>query len=167
MQSRGHLELGKKVKLFLMFKTIDLQDLVNFWHREGHRFEFQCSGDWKSLKIWNGARPTCQPQPPLNSSCRSAARARDTTCGDVTVTVHRRPMWAGLLILAPRHHQRRPPPISLPPCTVGLPPPRCSALHRPLLHPSLLAIDEPPPSCTTRPKEVPCHRAPPAPRTWQ
>jgi hypothetical protein len=34
-----------------MLQFIYMQSLVNFVHQEGHRFEFQNSSDWKSLKI--------------------------------------------------------------------------------------------------------------------
>jgi hypothetical protein len=34
-----------------MFQTISLQNLENFKYQEGHRFEFQNSGEWKSLEI--------------------------------------------------------------------------------------------------------------------
>jgi hypothetical protein len=43
--------LGQNVKLFLMFQTVDLQNLVNLGQREGYRFKFQSLGEWKSLKI--------------------------------------------------------------------------------------------------------------------
>jgi hypothetical protein len=39
------LSCVKKGKLFLMFQTISLQNLENFKYQEGHRFEFQNSGE--------------------------------------------------------------------------------------------------------------------------
>jgi hypothetical protein len=39
-----------------MSQTTDLQKLRNFGHREGHRFKFQCSVEWKSLKLRNEAQ---------------------------------------------------------------------------------------------------------------
>jgi hypothetical protein len=37
-----------------MFQTVALQNLVICGDREGHHFEFQRSGDWKSMKLQNG-----------------------------------------------------------------------------------------------------------------
>jgi hypothetical protein len=37
--------LGQKEKVFLIFQIVNLQNLVNFGHRESHRFEFQILGD--------------------------------------------------------------------------------------------------------------------------
>jgi hypothetical protein len=51
---------------------------VNFGHREGHRFEFQSSGEWKSLKLRNEVERTCQSQQqlkPLTPGYRSRTRA--------------------------------------------------------------------------------------------
>jgi hypothetical protein len=63
-----------------------MQNLENFGHQEGHRFDFQNLGEWKSLKLWNEAGPTCQSQQPLNRSHpvtgRPRARPRDTADGD-------------------------------------------------------------------------------------
>jgi hypothetical protein len=39
MQSSGILKLIQKVKSLLMFHPIDLENLANFRHREGHQFE--------------------------------------------------------------------------------------------------------------------------------
>jgi hypothetical protein len=49
-------EVVQKGKLFLVFPTITMQNLVNFGHREGHYFEFQSLEDGKSLKIQKSAR---------------------------------------------------------------------------------------------------------------
>jgi hypothetical protein len=75
-----------------MFQSVTLQNLANFGHMEGHHFEFQSSGDWKSLKLRNGAgahlsvSDTVQPAAPA-----ARLRARDTADVDVMVTVHR--LW--------------------------------------------------------------------------
>jgi hypothetical protein len=37
-----------------MLQSIDLKNLANFRHWEGHQFEFQILGDSKSMKIQNG-----------------------------------------------------------------------------------------------------------------
>jgi hypothetical protein len=37
----GILNFIQKVKLLLVFQDIDLQNLANFGHREGHQFELQ------------------------------------------------------------------------------------------------------------------------------
>jgi hypothetical protein len=37
-----------KMKVFLVFPTIPMQNLVNFGHREDHFFEFECLEDEKS-----------------------------------------------------------------------------------------------------------------------
>jgi hypothetical protein len=78
MQYWGILKFGQKVKLFHMLQTISMQNLENFWHWEGHRFKFQSLGEWKSLKLWNEVRPTCQSQQPLNRSHQVTGRARVT-----------------------------------------------------------------------------------------
>jgi hypothetical protein len=147
-----------------MFYAVDLQNFENFGHWEAHWFEFQNLGDWKSLKIWNGAGPTCQPQTQLKqlapiTSVHMVMRRWPYTTG------HHDPTWVGLLIIASGHHQSRTPPISLPPFTIRLLPPRCSAPHQSSLHPPSPVTDEPPPSSSTRPKEPSCHWAPPALRT--
>jgi hypothetical protein len=58
-----------------MFQIVDQTNLVNFGHREGHRFEFQSLGELKSLKIRIGAGANCQPQLPVNRPHRSLAHA--------------------------------------------------------------------------------------------
>jgi hypothetical protein len=74
------LKLVQRVKFLPMFQTIDLQNLENCGHWEGHQFEFQSLGDWEALKIRNRAGPTCQPQRPLNPPHRSLMRLRMTPC---------------------------------------------------------------------------------------
>jgi hypothetical protein len=67
-----------------MFQDTDLQNLTNFGHRECHHFEFQSSGEWKSLKYRNEAGPTCQSQQPIKPLApgyRSPAHARATAAG--------------------------------------------------------------------------------------
>jgi hypothetical protein len=68
MQSCGILKLLQKVNFLLIFQTTDLQILVNFRHRKGHRFEFQSSGEWKLLKLWNKVRPLVSLSSRLNRS---------------------------------------------------------------------------------------------------
>jgi hypothetical protein len=48
LQSFGILNLIQKVKFLLVFQSVDLQNLVKFWHQEGHQFEYQSVGVWKS-----------------------------------------------------------------------------------------------------------------------
>jgi hypothetical protein len=62
-----------------MLQTISMQSLVNLLHREGHHFEFQSSGEWKSLKYRNEVGPTCHSQQPIKTLAPgygSPARAR-------------------------------------------------------------------------------------------
>jgi hypothetical protein len=40
LQSGGILKLVKNVKLLLVFQNVDLNNLVNFGHWEGHQFKF-------------------------------------------------------------------------------------------------------------------------------
>jgi hypothetical protein len=87
LQSFGILKLVQKAKWLLVSPAIDLQNLAKFGHQEGHQSEFQILGVWKSWKIWIRVRPTCQPRLPLNRSCRSPVRARDTARVDAAVTV--------------------------------------------------------------------------------
>jgi hypothetical protein len=57
---------------------------VNFGYQEGHHFKFQNSDEWKSLKLWNEAGPTCQSQQlikPLAPGYRSPAHARVIAVG--------------------------------------------------------------------------------------
>jgi hypothetical protein len=56
-----------------MLQTISMQNAEYFEYREGHHFEFQSLGEWKSLKLRNEAGPTCQSQQPLNRVHRSPA----------------------------------------------------------------------------------------------
>jgi hypothetical protein len=44
------LKLFQKVKLFIVFPTIPVQNLVSFGHQEGHCFEFQSLEYGKTLK---------------------------------------------------------------------------------------------------------------------
>jgi hypothetical protein len=55
LQSFGILKLVQKEKVFPMFRSLNLQNMVNFGHLESHRFKFQSLDDWKSLKLLNGA----------------------------------------------------------------------------------------------------------------
>jgi hypothetical protein len=74
MQYSEILKLVEKVKFLPLFQAVYLQNLENFKHREGHQFKFQCLGDSKDLKLWNGVRPTCQLPWPLNWPARSDAK---------------------------------------------------------------------------------------------
>jgi hypothetical protein len=67
-----------------MFQAADLQNLSKFGHREGHHFEFQTFGEWKSMKYQNEAGPTCQSQQPIKPLApdyQLPSRARATTVG--------------------------------------------------------------------------------------
>jgi hypothetical protein len=50
LQSFGISELIQKVMFLLVSQAIDLQNLAKFGHQEGHQFEYQRLGVWKSLK---------------------------------------------------------------------------------------------------------------------
>jgi hypothetical protein len=68
MKSRRNLKLVQKAKFILMFQTISLQNVVNFGHREVHRFEFQILEVWKYLE-----KSKCSWGPPVTQSGRLTA----------------------------------------------------------------------------------------------
>jgi hypothetical protein len=105
-------EVVPKRKLFLVFPTISMQNLVNFEHREGHWFRFQSLKDWKSWKIRKESGPLVSRSGRLKGSRRSPMRAHNTACGDAMVTVRRQwppPTWSRLYLRARSSRGRSPP----------------------------------------------------------
>jgi hypothetical protein len=70
LKSLENLKLCQKGKFFPVFRTIPMENLVNFGHREGHCLKFQNLEDEKSLKNQKSDKPACQ-QPTTDQGCVS------------------------------------------------------------------------------------------------